>query len=208
MALTDLEQAAAAQTPTSHYWEMGRWPDPLLRRPADPVDPKWFGTSTLATNCDLLAATARANKAVGLAAQQCGVNARIIFLQRPGIAGDITMINPQIVQRSPETSVRVWQEHCLVLPPSFVATVLRDEWIVAEYQDPSTGDWRRLRLSGEMARAAQHEMDHDRGILVTDHVDLEELENDTMRSIERIGHMDRMLLAYDRDIKESNCVES
>jgi peptide deformylase len=109
---------------------------------------------------------ARANYAVGLAAQQCGVNARIVFLELSPFRS-LVMVNPQIIERSPELEMRVWREHCLVLPPTFVATVLRDAWIVLEYQDAATGTVQQLRLSGEPARAAQHELDHDRGIMVT-----------------------------------------
>jgi peptide deformylase len=57
--------------------------------------------------------------------------------------------------------LRVWQEHCLVLPPTFTATVLRDAWIVVEYQDLQ-GNLHSTRLPGESARVAQHELDHDR----------------------------------------------
>jgi peptide deformylase len=205
LSLEDLQTAAqptVASTKAPLVWKMGRWPDPLLRRQADPVDAQWFGTATLKAACDALARTARVNRAVGLAAQQCGVNARIVFLDllpnNVVSSSSVAMINPRIIQRSPETAVRVWQEHCLVLPPTFVATVLRDAWVVIEYQEASSGEWRRLRLYGKAARAALHELDHDRGILVTDHVGLEEMENDIMRQIERPGHSERMILAYGR----------
>lgn len=180
---------------------MARWPDPVLRQPAEPVSSQWFGTEQLRRACSLLQNTARHNGAVGLAAQQCGVNARIVYLERP--FQSLIMINPQIIQRSPETGMRVWTEQCLVLPPTFSATVLRDAWITVEYQDASTGAWKSVTLSGEMARAAQHELDHDRGILVTDHVELSELENDLMRLMESPGHASRMELAYSRTVEDA-----
>lgn len=193
------------------YWPMARWPDPILRRPAQPVDAHWFGTGTLQKACALLRATSVSEKAVGLAAQQCGVDARIVYLQpeerhplinrrsfqRTAELSEITMINPQIVERSPELDVHSWREHCLVLPPTFDATVLRDSWVTIVFRDIH-GRPHSVRLRGEMARAVQHELDHDRGILITDHVDMEELENDAMRAIESIGHRDRMTLAYAR----------
>jgi hypothetical protein len=43
-------------------------------------------------------------------------------------------------------------------------------------------------------------IDHDRGILVLDHIDLEEMEGDIMREIEMEGHESRMLLAYSRQV--------
>ena len=58
-------------------------------------------------------------------------------------------------------------------------------------------------LKGELARALQYdEMDHDRGILILDHVDLESLESSTMKEIEEDGHEQRMALAYSRYIDD------
>jgi len=193
LPLLDLLQASQASS-----WGMGRWPDPILRRPATPVDQTWFGTDALRQTTKLLKDTCRKARAVGLAAQQCGVDARIVHLE-PGMS----MINPKIVDRSDEMDMKVWRERCLVLPPTFVATVLRDNWIDVEYNDWQ-GNVHKTRLRGELARAAQHEMDHDRGILVLDHVGVDELENAQMRAIEMEGHDMRMALAYSRTIEESD----
>lgn len=204
-------------------WPMGRWPDPALRIPAEPVAEKWFGTDTLKRACDLLVRTARRNEAVGLAAQQCGVNARIVVLEKEPRTRPlrmfhhemnanpdfIVMVNPTIIDRSPEIDLRVWNERCLVLPPDFVATVLRDAAVTVQYQsvekdvDGSTVQQRVMRLTGESARALQHELDHDRGILVTDHVDLSDLPDGVMRRIERPGHEERMMVAFDRYVYDA-----
>lgn len=209
-------------------WPMARWPDPILRRAASPVPEHYFATEILLRACELLRNTAIQEKAVGLAAEQCGVNARIIYLQDIGQESsdnkpkwlerskakerrELTMVNPRIVGRSPETEMKVWEEHCLVLPPSFSATVLRDAWVDVEYQDPATIDrlphdegvpWKRIRLYGEPARAFQHEFDHDRGILITDHVDYADMENSRMVAVERRGHAERMKIAYSREVCE------
>lgn len=158
---------AVDQAKNTQQWPMGRWPDPMLRRSAEPVDQTLLGTEELRLACDFLRNTATANKAVGLAAQQCGINARIIFLEMEQLAWNqsrnfVTMINPTISARSPEEQMLVWREHCLVLPPTFTATVLRDAWIDVDYLD-WTGKKHSTRLRGESARACQHEMDHDRG---------------------------------------------
>lgn len=194
-------------------WSMGRWPDPILRRVAEPVSSEWIGTRELQQAGEILRTTARKNQAVGLAAQQCGVNARLVFLEYQQSGGflsrldvaslGLTMVNPIIVARSPEIELQVWRERCLVLPPTFEATVLRDAWVVVQYQTPSAANnaenqFHQIRLRGEYARAVQHELDHDRGILVTDHVDLDELESDLMRRIEQQGHDLRMRRAYAR----------
>lgn len=178
-------------------WDMGRWPDPILRRPASPVDSKWLGTPALKYTCDLLEKTARENEAVGLAAQQCGIDARIVYIETPR---RISMVNPKIVGRSDEDAMRVWTEFCLVLPTTFAATVLRDAWVEIDYQDWQ-GARKSIKLFGESARCAQHELDHDRGILTLDHIGLEEMENDVMRGIEKEGHDQRQLSAYSRSVE-------
>jgi peptide deformylase len=186
-----------------YRWPMGRWPDPILRQSSNPVDSSLFGSDVLRRACDILRNTALAEGAVGLAAQQCGVNARIIYLKLPSHRENsyLLLINPRIVRRSSEKEMKVWREDCLVLPRSFQATVLRDAWVDVKYQDWTDKiphSWHVKRMYGEQARAIQHEMDHDRGILVTDHISLDELENDLMRLIERPGHEQRMSIAYDR----------
>jgi peptide deformylase len=173
---------------------MGRWPDPILRRTAQEVDARWLGTSALVRASQMLSRTAQREGAVGLAAQQCGVDGRMIYVQGYGVC-----INPKLVARSPESELKVWQERCLVLPPTWTATVLRDAWIDVEYYTPE-GKRKHARLQGEASRCLQHEYDHDRGILVTDHVGLEELESETMRDIERPGHEQRQAIAYSRQL--------
>jgi peptide deformylase len=149
--LQSLSLEQAAQTPV---WEMGRWPDPILRRPATPVSESFLASPTLKQVCQTLQTVARQEGAVGLAAQQLGIDARVIYLDHPRPRW---MINPRIVNRSPEESMKVWEETCLVLPPSFKATVLRDAWIDVQYWTPR-GILELKRFQGEPARCIQHEM--------------------------------------------------
>ena len=214
LSLLSLEQAADDQhhqDDHSSCWTMARWPDPILRSIAAPVVLSQYPPHVLQRVSQQLQATAEREHAVGLAAQQCGVNARMIYLRscltttdddddEDGSSTDrssVTMINPQILERSPEEEARVWTESCLVLPPTFTATVVRDAVVRVAYHD-CDGHRHERTLRGEPARALQHEMDHDRGILVTDHVGLSEMENDIMRRIEQEGHAERMLRAYER----------
>jgi peptide deformylase len=231
LTLTEAVESAAVfyddsySDPTDDHrpqWLMAKWPDPILRTSAKAVEDSMLGSNVLRQACACLQTTAEREGAVGLAAQQCGVNARIIYLKlneknsATGTNGNfgfgrktsnardngnsLTMINPRILSRSNEADMLVWRENCLVLPPTFEATVLRDAWIDVAYQEWDSTKWSSIRLYGEDARAAQHEMDHDRGILVTDHVALDELETDLMRLIERPGHEERMAQAYKRYI--------
>ena len=87
-------------------WEMGRWPDPALRRVASKVPPKYFGTKMLSTLASKLKETCNQAGAVGLAAQQCGVDASIVYLTDGN--KDILLINPRFVWRSPGKSPRVF----------------------------------------------------------------------------------------------------
>jgi peptide deformylase len=213
LPLLDLATAVEIATPLTtplttpndrkpkYRWAMGRWPDPILRRSAESVDLSLLGTDMLQQACDILRNTAIAEGAVGLAAQQCGVNARIVYVEVPSYGSNsyIIMINPKIQDRSPETKMLAWRESCLVLPSTFQATILRDAWVDVAYFDWKSKRLNVVRLHGQLARAVQHEMDHDRGILITDHVSLDELENDLMRAIERPAHERRMMIAYSRD---------
>jgi peptide deformylase len=215
LPLLSLEQAVDQSPSTNITWTMGRWPDPILRRPAEPIDEKWFTSQTLQQAAKSLKFTADQNGAHGLAAQQCGVNARMVYLS-PQTTNPTTedadipnvgtiLVNPYIVARSPEADMRVWVEECLVLPSSFRATVLRDDWIDVQYHSPD-GQQHVERFQGEASRCLQHEMDHDRGILITDHVTLDELPDTVketkrllnMREIEANGHHQRMVQAYTR----------
>ena len=183
----------------------------------------------------MLVRTAQYYGAVGLAAQQCGINARLIYIQEDDdgrrrrrmttTTTTTVFINPRLVGRSPEPNVQVWTEQCLVLPPTWTATVLRDSWIDVEYytlmkktpvvatstqapQSPPPQQEQllltkcRRRLYGEASRCFQHEYDHDRGILLTDHVELEELESDVMRDMEQGGHDQRQAIAYARHLDD------
>ncbi len=177
---------------------MARYPDPILRRPAKEIDSKWFGTDELYDLAYALQITARKNGAVGLAAQQCGVDARMVYLDNHN--GGIFLLNPHIIQRSSELQMRVWTEHCLVLPPWIDITTLRDATISVQYQTLE-GKKQTKKFTGETARALQHEMDHDRGILILDHVPtIQDLPGDWIQDIERDGFDQRQSIAYDRSI--------
>lgn len=204
-SLKRLTQSAAANYPSDAY-PMGQWPDPILRISASQVgimDDTFSSSSSWNSNelkriATKLTQTARTKGAVGLAAQQCGIDVSMVFLDHvKGNGSGIVMINPRIIDRSSELKMKVWTEQCLVLPPSFTATLLRDASIRVQYQDIE-GMAQYIDLDGELARAAQHEMDHDGGILIVDHVSLEELESEDMRRIERLGHENRMEVAYAR----------
>ena len=177
--------------------------------------------------------TARKEGAVGLAAQQCGVDASLIFIDgvhqkqtnqsRNSVFGEgrtlgenrddgIYLVNPRIIKRSKESEMLVWTEECLVLPPQFRATLLRDAMVTIEYEalhGDEYGMTKQITFKGELARCAQHEMDHDRGVLIVDHVGLNELlsvgGDNFMASIENADglHETRIQRAYERYLSDS-----
>ena len=103
----------------------------------------------------------------------------------------------------------VWTEQCLVLPPEFRATLLRDAEVTVEFESLD-GITKHIKLKGEYARCVQHEMDHDRGVLIVDHVSLDELlvidGKKFMADIENSDglHSRRMQQAYSRELSESS----
>ena len=227
-------------------FNMGRWPDPMLRHPASHVPADVFQNEIQREQLQLVATalmnTARREEAVGLAAQQCGIDASLIYIDDVGgvstksnshsdeILGEgsynrrsinrfaarnnrqgkgIFLVNPRIIQRSPESEMIVWTEQCLVLPPEFRATLLRDAEVTVEFESLD-GITKHIKLQGEYARCVQHEMDHDRGVLIVDHVSLDELlvidGKKFMADVENSDglHSRRMQQAYSRELSESS----
>lgn len=134
-------------------------------------------------------------------------------LQQQQQEGGVFLVNPRIIHRSPEIEMIVWTEQCLVLPPEFHASLLRDAEVTIEYEsldDRDVGLTKQIKLRGELARCAQHEMDHDNGILIVDHVSLDELLSvdgkPVMADVESSNgkHSRRMQSAYSREVVESS----
>ena len=63
-----------------------------------------------------------------------------------------------------------WREVCLTLPEIDGIDLLRDEWVDVDYESID-GAPVSTRLTGERARAFQHELDHLDGVLIIDHAD-------------------------------------
>lgn len=104
---------------------------------------------------------------IGLAANQCGVRARV-FVIGTGEKDDfkITCINPRVVRESEDT-IR-GKEGCLSYPALDV-TVPRPDSIDVEFLD-ETGKLNQMNLTGLTARCFLHELDHLNGIRLTDRV--------------------------------------
>lgn len=99
-------------------------------------------------------------KCCGLAANQIGVNARVIIAQMPNGKFE-PFINPVIIDHSKTTTQST--EGCMSLTGT--REVPRYTSITIMAQDVS-GRWNKRRFSGFTAIELQHEIDHTNGVLI------------------------------------------
>ncbi|MDB4906383.1 MAG: polypeptide deformylase [Gemmatimonadetes bacterium] len=116
-------------------------------------------------------------RGLGLAAPQVGVALRVALVwqhddkavqrkgERPPRLELLAMLNPRIVNRSPQRLV--WSEGCLSVP-GFTTSKTRDAIVVVEFLDAATLLPREVKLFGMDAQCAQHELDHLEGRNLTD----------------------------------------
>jgi peptide deformylase len=145
--------------------------DPVLRKPAEPVDPEHPGLEQFID--DLFDTMYEAN-GVGLAAPQVGVSLRIFVVDADAITEDEdepsfgpgVFINPEIEIVDGER----WdaEEGCLSLP-EIREKVTRPDTIRIRYQDRDF-QTREEEHSGWYARVLQHEYDHLKGVLFIDYL--------------------------------------
>ncbi len=145
--------------------------DPVLRKPAEPVDPDHPGLEQLID--DLFDTMYEAN-GVGLAAPQVGVSLRMFVVDADAITEDEdeeafgpgVFINPEIEVVDEER----WdaEEGCLSLP-EIREKVTRPDTIRIRYQDPDFQTHEEVH-SGWYARVLQHEYDHLKGVLFIDYL--------------------------------------
>jgi peptide deformylase len=102
-----------------------------------------------------------------IAAPQIGSGLRVVFLQLPG-AEPWPLVNPEIVERSPEKMV-VWD--CCLSFLSIFMQVERHCEVTIRYQD-LVGKSHELRAGAErdLSELLQHEIDHLEGILAVDRI--------------------------------------
>jgi peptide deformylase len=105
---------------------------------------------------------------VGLAAPQVGVSLRVVVLQMPDDE-PMAIINPKIVKRSGEQELT---EGCLSIP-GYSGEVKRSVSVTVKGQDRH-GKAIRLKATGLLAQALEHELNHLDGILYVDHVESQE----------------------------------
>ena len=135
------------------------FPDPVLRKPTQPVT---VFDSSLKTFVDEMTIVMKDDDGVGIAAPQVGVSKKIAVVCVDDVR--YVLVNPRIVAAEGEQG---GEEGCLSFPGIF-GEIKRAAHVVVECQD-ETGAPRRYEADGFTARAFQHEIEHLEGKLLIDH---------------------------------------
>ena len=101
-------------------------------------------------------------RGVGLAAQQIGKTLQMCVIDVDGTV--YTLFNPKITSFSKQ--MHTDEEGCLSIPEKFFP--IERHWKVTVRYFDEHGEQQKLRASGLLARAIQHEVDHLNGILILD----------------------------------------
>ena len=137
-------------------------PDPMLRQKAKRISAI---DSSIQRLVDDMVETMHQANGVGLAAPQVGVSLRVAVIQIPG-EEPITIINPKIVKRTGEREVT---EGCLSVP-GYYGEIKRSAEVTVKGKD-CHGKAIRIKATGLMAEALDHEIDHLNGVLYIDHIE-------------------------------------
>lgn len=135
---------------------------PVLRERAAEIEQIDADVRTLVQD---LFDTMRADKGIGLAANQIGVARRVAVVDTNDGQPPVVLINATVLEREGRA---VQEEGCLSIPDIY-ADIERAYRVVVE---TTTLEGRRERVEATelRARAILHEMDHLDGVLIVDHV--------------------------------------
>ena len=144
--------------------------DPVLRQKAQKIH---HMDKSIEKLIDDMVDTLHAANGLGLAAPQVGVLQRVIVVEVPHDEEDpqsgklYALINPEIL--SPGSELYSSEEGCLSIP-YYYGEVVRPDTVVVRARDRK---WREVKIkaSGLLARAFQHEVDHLNGVLYIDRMD-------------------------------------
>ncbi|MFA5316321.1 MAG: peptide deformylase [Dehalococcoidales bacterium] len=142
--------------------EIHHLPDEVLRRKASRVVAIDRSVQRLISD---MIETMQVAAGVGLAAPQVGVSLRVIVLQMPE-EEPIVIVNPEIVKGSEEREV---MEACLSVP-GYSGQIKRFNSVTVKGLDRH-GKRIRVKATGLMAQALQHEIDHLDGRLYVDRIE-------------------------------------
>jgi peptide deformylase len=106
---------------------------------------------------------------IGLAAIQIGEPTRLIVIdvaRKDEERKPLTLINPEVVWRSPELSV--YEEGCLSIP-EYYEEVERPAMVTVRFLDQNGAEC-EMTAEGVLATCLQHEIDHLDGVLFIDRI--------------------------------------
>ncbi|MGA0872934.1 MAG: peptide deformylase [Phycisphaerales bacterium] len=148
------------------------YPDPVLRRRADPVAVFDDSLRELVEDLGILM---RNHRGVGIAAPQAGESLRVFLACGEDPEGEpLVFVNPRLHDFAGEGVVA--EEGCLSLP-EILGHVARPQTVSITAFDLEGREF-TLRSDGFPARVWQHEMDHLDGVLIVDR----------MRAIDRLSN--------------------
>lgn len=155
------ETSSRRATEPSEF-EVVLYPDPILRRTADPID---RFDDALRDLVRAMFARMKKSNGVGLAAPQIGLRQRLLVLNPTGDAGDdLVFVNPTILARAGQKVA--YDEGCLSFPGIF-AEIVRPDRCTLKAFDPH-GNPVEKEFEGFTSRIIQHEYDHLEGVLLVD----------------------------------------
>jgi len=139
-----------------------KYGDPFLRRKCEPV--KKVGPKEKEI-LDSMSETMQAEKGIGLAATQVGIDKQFIVVN----AGDkiLKLVNPKIIKKKGTTFL---EERCLSVP-GIEVNVKRSKEIELECIDEENRKL-TIKVSGLLSHVFQHEIDHLYGKMIIDKLGL------------------------------------
>ncbi|MFC2017892.1 peptide deformylase [Chloroflexota bacterium] len=137
-------------------------PDPVLRQKAKRLRNIDASIEKL---IDEMLETMPAVSGVGLAAPQVGVSLRLAVIGLPE-EEPIVLVNPEIIRKSGERTV---DEGCLSVP-GYRGEITRCEAVTVKGRDRRGKEF-RIKATGLLAQALEHEIDHLNGLLFIDHLE-------------------------------------
>lgn len=140
-------------------------PDPVLRNKSVRVPEVDRAITRLITD---MIETMQVEGGVGLAAPQIGKNIRLIVLHMPD-EEPFALVNPEITKREGEREII---EACLSIP-GYEGLVKRSINVTARGMNEN-GKQLKIKATGLLAQALEHEIDHLDGILYPDRIEDED----------------------------------
>lgn len=141
------------------------WPDPILLTPTRPWDFGNFDLDHRELEIDMID-TLQHHGALGIAANQIGIDRRVFVLHDQSQGVYQVLYNPEICDSDSQCVLS--GEGCLSFPNTQLQ-IYRPSWVRAQWQN-NQGQICQGLFSGIDARCFFHELEHLNGMVFKDHV--------------------------------------